>query len=228
MVCRKITDLPHTAVQTLHPPFLQFIWQGNRLSRGLQGTSARAMASICVHRAQQTPPDIAPGHIRSRDVLQEEPQPATHSRQCPIPRFLANHLARQSLFYGPAGHISSRGGTDLCPSSTAKPSWHRSRAYRLARWFAGRSPTCHTRPCRACIPLSCNSSCTPIAFLRASRAHPLARWHQFVSIERPKPLQTALQGISARAMVCRRKNSFAKPSEPNTRSTAEKSGATSD
>ena len=102
------------------------------------------------------------------------------------------------------------------------------RAYRLARWFAGRSPTCHTRPCRACIPLSCNSSCTPIAFLRASRAHPLARWHQFVSIERPEPLWTALQGISARAMVCRRKNSFAKPSEPNTRSTAEKSGATSD
>ena len=102
------------------------------------------------------------------------------------------------------------------------------RVHPLARWFAGRSSTCHAQPCRPCIPLSCNSSCTPIAFLRASRAHPLARWHQFVSIERPKPLQTALQGISARAMVCRRKNSFAKPSEPNTRSTAEKSGATSD
>ena len=56
----------------------------------------------------------------------------------------------------------------------------------------------------------------------------LTRWHRFVSIERPEPLWTALQGISARAMVCRRKNSFAKPSEPNTRSTAEKSGATSD
>ena len=188
MVCRKITDLPHTAVQTLHPPFLQFIWQGNRLSRGLQGTSARAMASICVHRAQQTPPDIAPGHIRSRDVLQEEPQPATHSRQCPIPRFLANHLARQSLFYGPAGHISSRGGTDLCPSSTAKPSWHRSRAYRLARWFAGRSPNCHAQPTVPYSTLSRKSSGTAIAILGACRAHSLARWHRFVSIEHREPL----------------------------------------
>ena len=138
-------------------------------------------------------------------------RPATHSRQSPVSDWLVP------------------GPTLSCNSSGKAIAILRAcRAHRLARWFAGRSPTCHTRPCRACIPLSCNSSCTPIAFLRASRAHPLARWHQFVSIERPNPLQTALQGISARAMVCRRKNSFAKPSEPNTRSTAEKSGATSD
>ena len=67
--------------------------------------------------------------------------------------------------------------------------------------------------------LSCNSSGTAIAILRDSRAHPLARWHRFVSIERREPLQTALQGISARAMICRKateltQNCHARPSEP--------------
>ena len=52
--------------------------------------------------------------------------------------------------------------------------------------------------------LSCNSSVTAIAILRASRAYSLARWHRFVSIERREPLQTALQGTSARTMVCRK------------------------
>ena len=47
--------------------FLQFIWHPNRPSRALQGTSARAVVPICVHRAPRTPPDSAPGHIRSRD-----------------------------------------------------------------------------------------------------------------------------------------------------------------
>ena len=77
MVCGKITDRPHTAVQALHSPFLQFTWHGNRLSTGLQGTSARAMASICVHRAPRTPLDSTPGHIRPRDGLQEDHRPAT-------------------------------------------------------------------------------------------------------------------------------------------------------
>ena len=103
-----------------------------------------------------------------------------------LPRFLAIHLARQSPFYGPPGHIDSRDGVNLCPSSVANPS------------------------------------------RQHSRAHSLARWHRFVSIEHREPLQTALQGTLTRAMVCRKKNSFAKPTEPNTRSTAEKSGATSD
>ena len=93
------------------------------------------------------------------------------------------------------------------------------RAHPLARWFAGRSSTCHTRPCRPCIPLSCNSSDKAIAIPRASRAHPLARWHQFVSIERREPLQTSLQGTSARAMVCRKITDLpptgnTQPSEP--------------
>ena len=87
-----------TAVSALFHAFPQIIWHGNRHSRGLQGTFARAMASICVHRAPRTPLDSTPGHIRSRVGLQEEPQPATHSRQCPIPRFPAIHLARQSPF----------------------------------------------------------------------------------------------------------------------------------
>ena len=51
---------------------------------------------------------------------------------------------------------------------------------------------------------SCNSSGTAIAILRASRAYRLARWHRFVSIERRDPLQTALQGTSARAMISRK------------------------
>ena len=110
MVCRKITDLPHTAVQALHSPFLQFIWHGNRHSTGLQGTLTRAMASICVHRATRTLPDSTPGHIRSRDGLQEEPQPATHSRAGPASPFPAINLARQSPFYGPPRHIRSRDG----------------------------------------------------------------------------------------------------------------------
>ena len=41
------------------------------------------------------------------------------------------------------GHIHSRDGDDLCPSSDANPSRQRSRAHPLARCFAGISPTCH-------------------------------------------------------------------------------------
>ena len=63
-------DLLSTSFRFL--AFSQFIWHGNRHSTGLQGTSARAMASICVHRATQTPLDSTPGHIDSRDGLQEE------------------------------------------------------------------------------------------------------------------------------------------------------------
>ena len=50
MVCRKIIDLPHTAVRARLGPikarphtFVKFTWHGNRLSTGLQGTSARTM-----------------------------------------------------------------------------------------------------------------------------------------------------------------------------------------
>ena len=119
-----------------------------------------------------------------------------------LPRFLAIHLTRQTPFYGPPRHIRSRDGINLCPSSGPNPSKQHSRAHSLTRWFAGIWPTCHARPSEPGPTLSCNSSVTAIAVLRASRAHPLARWHQFVSIERREPLQTALQGTSARAMVC--------------------------
>ena len=142
--------------------------------------------------------------------ITEDHRPATHSRQSPVsdwlvsgqspsPHFREIHLARQSPFYGPPGHIRSRDGIDLCPSSDPNPSRQHSRAYRLARWFAGRSPTgnrpaTHSRQSPVSdwlVPgptLSCDSSGTAIAILRASRAHPLARWHRFVSIERPEPL----------------------------------------
>ena len=132
---------------------------------------------------------------------------------CPIPHVPAIHLTRQSAFQGPLGHIRSRDGIDLCPSSTANPFRQHSRAHPLARWFAGRPPEGHlidtdlphTAVRARSVPRlssSCNSSVTAIAILRPCRAHQLARWHRFVSIEHRDPLQTALQGISARAMFC--------------------------
>ena len=75
---------------------------------------------------------------------------------------------------------------------------------RILKFLSKPSPTPIYYPQVFASALSCNSSGTAIAFLPASRAHPLARWHRFVSIERPEPLQTALQGTSARAMVCRK------------------------
>ena len=45
----------------------------------------------------------------------------------------AIHLARQSPFYGTAGHIRSRDGIDLCPSIVSNPSRQHSRAHSLAR-----------------------------------------------------------------------------------------------
>ena len=164
------------------------------------------MASICVHRAPRTPPNSTPGHIDSRDGLQEDRRPDTdltqtcHTRpsepgQSPVPHFPAIHLTRQSPFHGPLGHISSRDGIDLCPSSDPNPSRQHSRAHQLARCFAGRSPNNIELPRKAVrarlVPgpsRSCNSSSMAIAIPRASRAHRLARWHRFVSIEHREPL----------------------------------------
>ena len=95
------------------------------------------MASICVHRASRTPPDSTPGDIRSRGDLREGGRTATHSRAGPASPFPAIHLAPQSPFYGPLGHTRSRDGINLCPSSDPNPSRQHSRAYPLARWFAG-------------------------------------------------------------------------------------------
>ena len=91
MISRKITEDQRPATHGPQSPvsartlaFLQFIWHGNRHSRGLQGISARAMPPICVHRAPRTPPDIAPGHIRPRDGLQEDRRTDTHSPQSSV------------------------------------------------------------------------------------------------------------------------------------------------
>ena len=141
---RAATHGPQSPVSAQPSALLQFIWHGNRHSTGFQGTLTRAMAPICVHRARRTPPDSTPGHIRSRGDLLEDHRPATdlphkalrarlEPSQCPVPHFPAIHLARQSPFYGPPGHISSRDGIDLCPSSTATPSRQHSRAHPLAR-----------------------------------------------------------------------------------------------
>ena len=61
-------------------------------------------------------------------------------------------------------------------------------------WFGGIAETV----------TSCNSSGTRIGLPGPSRAYQLARWHRFVSIERLEPLQTALQGTFARAMISRK------------------------
>ena len=119
----------------------------------------------------------------------------------PISHVPANHLTRQSLFQGPPGHIGSRVAIDLCPSSASNPSRHRSRAYQLARCFAGSRPTCHAQPSAPGPTRSRKSSDKAIAILGASRAYWFARWHRFVSIERREPLQTSLQGTSVRAMI---------------------------
>ena len=78
--------------------FLQFIWHGNRHSRGLQGIFARAMAPICVHRARRTPLDIAPRHIRSRDDLPESLRTATHGPQSPVGAL--SHTFLQFIWHG--------------------------------------------------------------------------------------------------------------------------------
>ena len=118
MVCRKITDLPHTAVRARLVPSPHF---------------------PAIHLARQSPFYGPPGHIRSRDGLQEDHRPATHGRAGPASPFHANHLTRQSPFYGPPGHIRSRDGINLCPSSDPNPSRQHSKAHPLARWFARRS-----------------------------------------------------------------------------------------
>ena len=90
-----------------------------------------------IHLTRQSPFYGPTGHIGSRDGLQEDHRPATHGRAGPAFPFPAIHLAPQSPFYGPLGHTRSRDGINLCPSSDPNPSRQHSRAYPLARWFAG-------------------------------------------------------------------------------------------
>ena len=164
------------------------------------------MASICVHRATRTPLDIASGHIHSRDGLQEDHRPATD---------LPYTVLTARLVHGPSLSCNS--------SSKAIAVLRASRAHPLARWhlfvsierrqplqtalqgisaramisrkITGRPRACHARHSETGPTLSCNSSGKAIAIPRTFRAHPPARWHRFVSIERREPLQTALQGI---------------------------------
>ena len=85
---RPATHGPQSLVRARALAFLQFTWHGNRHSTGFQGTLARAMAAICVHRAPRTPSDIAPRHIGSRDDFQEFGRPATHGPQSPVSDWL--------------------------------------------------------------------------------------------------------------------------------------------
>ena len=134
MFCRKNPNLPRTAVSALFHAFPQIIWHGNRHSRGLQGTFARAMASISVHRATRTPPGIAPRHIRSRGDLQEEPQLGIHghqSSQIPV-----------SVRFEPYSTLSRKS------SGTAIAFLGVCRAYLLARWHRFVSIE-HSKPLQA-------------------------------------------------------------------------------
>ena len=83
-------------------------------------------------------------------------------------------FSTESPFHGPAGHIDSRDGLqEARRPDTDLP--HTALRALTARLVPG--PT-----------LSCNSSGTAIAIPQASRAHQLARWHRFVSIEHREPL----------------------------------------
>ena len=199
---RPATHGPQSPVSARALAFLQFIWHGNRHSTGLQGTSARAMASICVHRAPRTPSDSTPGHIGSRDDWQEARRMTwnCHARPSePGPTLTCN---------------SSSKAIAVLRASRAHPlaRWHRfvsierreplqtalqgiSARAMISRKITGRPRACHARPSEPGHTLSCNSSGKAIAIPRTSRAHPPARWHRFVSIERREPLQTALQSI---------------------------------
>ena len=153
MVCRKIPDLPHTAIRAwLVPcPTLSCNSSGTALRQSLGhlvscshfvpnpsrscNSSVTAIAILRASRAHQLARWFA-GRI-----LACHTQPSELGWSL-IPRFPAIHLSRQSPFYGPPGHIRSRDGIDLCPSSDPNPSRHRYKAHPLARWFAGRIPAC--------------------------------------------------------------------------------------
>ena len=200
MFCRKLVDLPHTALRALT----------NRLVPGPTLSCNSSVTAIAIPRPSRAH-QLARWHrfesIEHRKPLQIALQGTSaramfcrkiaeltqncHTRpsepgQSPLPHFPAIHLTRQSPFYKPPGHIGSRDGIDLCSSSTANPSRQRSRAHRLARCFAGRPPEGHltdtdlphTAVRARLVPgptLSCNSSGTAIAIPRVSKAHPLAR-----------------------------------------------------
>ena len=188
------------------------------------------MASICVHRASRNPPDSTPGHIRSRDVFQEDRRTDTE---------LPHKALRAWLVHGTSLSCnSSDTAIALLRASRAHPParWHRFVSIErreplqtalqdtltsamFCRKIADLPRTCHARSSEPGPTLSCNSPGKAIAILRASRAHPPARWHRFVSIERRQPLQTALQGTSARAMISRKttgrpRTCHTRPSEP--------------
>ena len=170
------------------------------------------MASICVHRAPRTPPDIAPGHISSRDVLLEDRRTATD-----LPRKAVRALLVPGLS---SSYNSSDKLIAILRASRAHPlaRWHRfvsiERREPLQTALQGISARAMIFRNSADLPrtalrawlehgpsLSCNSPGTRIGLPGPSRAYRLARWHRFVSIERREPLQTALRGKSARAMI---------------------------
>ena len=107
---RPDTDLPHTAVSARSHTFLQFTWHGNRHSRGLQGTSARAM--FC-----RKNPDLPRTAVsaRSHTFLQFTWHGNRHSTglQGIFARPMAPicvHRARRTPPDSTPGHIGSRDG----------------------------------------------------------------------------------------------------------------------
>ena len=136
MICRKLAELPHTAVSARSHAFLQFIWHGNRHSRCLQGIFARAMAPICVHRAPRTPPDIATRHIGSRDDL---PESVTS-----IGRYAFDNCP--TIIYVPLGSekiIRTDGGTTRRVSSAMTIPQRSNGVRENARWQQYIKNCCH-------------------------------------------------------------------------------------
>ena len=73
------------------------------------------------------------GGVGSRDGQGRDAERERDAETVTVPRFPEIHLAPESAFQAPPGHISSRDGIDLCPSSVPNPSRQRSRAHLLAR-----------------------------------------------------------------------------------------------
>ena len=179
---RPATHGPQSLVRARALAFLQFTWHGNRHSTGFQGTLARAMASICVHRAPRTPSDIAPRHIGSRDDFQEFGRPATHGPQSPVS---ARALAFLQFTWHPNRPSRALQGTlaramaSICVHRAPRTPSDIAPRHIGSRDGLQEEPRPDTELPRTALrawlehgpSLSCNSPGTAIAILRASRAH---------------------------------------------------------
>ena len=163
------------------------------------------------HLARQSPSHGPPGYIGSRDGTDLCPSSAANpSRHSSKAHRLARWFAgRSQTYHGPATH-GRQSPVRALSHTFLQFIWHGNRHSTGLQGISARAMVCRKNPDLPRTAVSARShtflqfTWHAIAILGAYRAHPLARWHRFVPIERREPLQTSLQGISARAMVCRK------------------------